>query len=201
MSEPECECGGAGFCKRYNRYQDEYRWGICRGIYGEGKGKAYREKWAREVRAAAEQPQPLHVLQSTPEGERIVRVNQPVRKGPQIVPVRPHARTPEEELGPGPGWEIHEMFRSLGFRMGSCGCMARAKKMNEWGVKGCRIPENREQILRALRNEQKRAGWGDKIKAGVLAVVTGLVAVIDPLDPAPGLYDEAVRRAEAKEVK
>lgn len=38
---------------------------------------------------------------------------------------------------------------------------------------------------------------GEKIKTGILAVVTGTIFKVDPVDPFPGMVDEAIRRAKA----
>ena len=46
-NDPPCECPGPGFCSRYQIDQQEYPWTICRG--DNPKGKAYRQKWARNL--------------------------------------------------------------------------------------------------------------------------------------------------------
>ncbi len=98
----------------------------------------------------------------------------------------------------GPGTELKTLLASLGLdSAGGCGCADRAKKMDVWGVAGCE--EHREEILAWLRREQAKRGWLEKTKAIALAVTTGLAFVLDPLDPAPGLLDEVLRRARQKE--
>ena len=80
----------------------------------------------------------------------------------------------------------------LGERMG-CSCNSRARHMDQLGVAGCR--EHREEILAWLREEAGRRGWREKLAAGVRAAAGGII--LNPLDAAGGLLDEALRRAEA----
>lgn len=97
-----------------------------------------------------------------------------------------------------PGSELTSLLASLGLHgSGGCGCASLAARMDAWGVAGCR--ERREEILAHLREKAAGAGWLETLKAGYLALSQGLL--FDPLDPAPGLLDEALRRAEAKEVQ
>lgn len=105
-------------------------------------------------------------------------------------------KTNKNILISGPGTELKEILSSLGFSSSGCGCNNRAREMNGWGIEGC--IKNKEIILTWLRSQQKKRGWLETIKAGVLAITTGLAFNIDPLDPAPGILEEALRRAEAK---
>jgi hypothetical protein len=66
--------------------------------------------------------------------------------------------------------------------------------MDLWGVDGCRA--NQEQIVQWMRDGQGRWGWKEKMTAATKAVTTGLAFKLNPLDPYPGLIDEAIRRAE-----
>lgn len=96
----------------------------------------------------------------------------------------------------GPGTQLKLLLQSLGFIQGDgCSCLARMETMDTWGLEGCRT--NREAIIAWLRSEQANRGWVEKVKAGALAVKSGLVLRLNPLDPAPGLVDEALRRWEA----
>jgi predicted GH43/DUF377 family glycosyl hydrolase len=97
----------------------------------------------------------------------------------------------------GPGTELTALLTDLGLTPAKhCGCADRARKMDEWGVSGCTARRN--EIETWLRAESAKTGWVVKIKAACTAVRTGLVTALNPLDPAPGLLDEAIRRAVEK---
>lgn len=98
--------------------------------------------------------------------------------------------------GNGPGTELKKLLESLGVNAGpTCDCRKRANDMDIMGIEGCK--ENREIIIGWLREGQERWGWKDKMKAAAKAVQTGLAFKLNPLDPFPGLVDEAIRLAEA----
>lgn len=95
----------------------------------------------------------------------------------------------------GPGTELRGLLASLGItEPPNCDCSARMRQMDEWGVHGCRV--NADQIAGWLREGQGEWGWADKLKAGALALATGLAFKLNWADPFPGLIDEAIRRAE-----
>jgi hypothetical protein len=97
----------------------------------------------------------------------------------------------------GPGAELARLIGDLGLSgEQGCECAARAAQMNAWGVEGCR--ERAEEITTWLREQGAKLGWLGKLKAGALAASQGLL--LNPLDPAPGLLEEAIRRAERKAV-
>lgn len=110
------------------------------------------------------------------------------------------AYRPPPELPPapadGPGTELEGLIDSLGLKKkeGCRNCRKLADAMNRWGVAGCL--EHREAILSQLRKAQQKLGWLEAMRAGANAVRAGLV--LNPLDPAPGLFDEAIRRAALK---
>lgn len=113
---------------------------------------------------------------------------------PGVARGRPPRAAPPRATPPGPGTELGRLLLSLGLKKESgCGCGKLRDAMNNWGVEGCR--EHREAILAQLRKSQERLGWVEKLKAGAMAVKTGLAFKLDWGDPAPGLLDEAVRRA------
>lgn len=95
----------------------------------------------------------------------------------------------------GPGSELKNLLKELGLgeRLG-CSCTARAEHMDRLGASGVR--QHREEILVWLREEAGRRGWREKLAAGVTAARAGLL--LNPLDAAPGLLDEALRRAAAR---
>jgi hypothetical protein len=70
--------------------------------------------------------------------------------------------------------------------------------MDQWGVAGCR-GEHHQEIVDRFREIASKYDWATKLKAAALAVKTGLAWKINPLDPAPGIVDESIRRAEEKE--
>jgi hypothetical protein len=76
----------------------------------------------------------------------------------------------------------------------NCDCNAKADQMDRWGVAGCR--DHRNEIIGWLRDGQDRWGWRDKMKAAAKAAGIGLIFKLNPLDPYPGLIDEAIKRAE-----
>lgn len=106
-------------------------------------------------------------------------------------------KTPNE----GVGTELKVLLASLGLSPGGCNCEKRAREMDRWGVEVCK--SRREEILGWLREEQQKRGWREYFlatKNAARELVLGRIkTVISPLDPAVGLLDEAIRRAEAQE--
>lgn len=99
----------------------------------------------------------------------------------------------------GPGTELKRLLDSLALSLQGCACEEKRAEMDTWGPDACE--RNAPQIEAWLRDQARKVGWVDKLKAGVLLagyVARGEVStVINPLDPAPGLLAEAVRRARA----
>lgn len=93
----------------------------------------------------------------------------------------------------GPGTELKHLLAELKIteKIG-CGCNALIVEMNALGVEGCRLPENRDRILAAMRGKLPEWGLVEKLRAGILAAWNGVPLSLE------GLYDEAVRRAEAR---
>jgi hypothetical protein len=91
------------------------------------------------------------------------------------------------------------MLRGLGVNPAAgCDCKAKARKMDEWGIEGCKA--NRDMIVGWMREGVGRWGWSDRLKAAAMAVTSGLAFKLDVLDPFPSLIDEAIRRAEEQEM-
>lgn len=114
--------------------------------------------------------------------------------------VKNPSTTSTEVTGPvdteGPGKELSVLLSYLGFS-GICSeCSERAKRMNRWGVTGCRKPENHQQIIDWLTKEKDSAGLIEKLRAVVIASQEPWFSFSDPIG---SLVDEAIRRAEAKE--
>ena len=99
--------------------------------------------------------------------------------------------------GKGVGTELKDIIKTLGFPLCAVKCKELMQAMDEWGPAGCHL--SRDTILAQLRETQARLKWTEKVKAGVNAVRSGLAFKLDPLDPAPGLLDEAIRRTLRKE--
>lgn len=110
---------------------------------------------------------------------------------------------PAQEIRPwpkdyGPGTELKAILASLNINPSpSCDCNARAWQMDEWGVTGCKT--NRDTIILWLKEGQDRWGWSNSFSIISSAIWSGLAFKLNPLDPIPGLVDEAIRRAEEKE--
>jgi hypothetical protein len=112
--------------------------------------------------------------------------------GLTVLSCDPHERTCDR----GPGFELHQIFGSLGVEMqAGCSCRKRIKQMNAWGAAGCR--EHFQEIVDGLKKDQDKYSWGTKFRAAMGTVKTGLVFRINPLDPLPSLVEEAIRRTEA----
>ncbi|HYH69373.1 MAG TPA: hypothetical protein VD866_32060 [Urbifossiella sp.] len=92
----------------------------------------------------------------------------------------------------GVGSHLKLILNALGLgESASCGCASMRARMDGWGPAGCR--QHRAEIEAHLRNEAREIGWVAKLRAGAAAVGQGLF--FSPIDPAPGLLDEAIRRA------
>lgn len=153
-------------------------WTDCRTIGGRplrlNKCNAYRE-------LAGLPPLPSPTAPSS-----AVRQAVPQKAAPQKVCKKP----------PGTGDEMKSLLASLGLSSKWCiGCQGKAAQMNRWGIAGCK--EQRETIRQWMLDGMKSADWWTTTKAAVNAVRLGLM--VDPLDPAGWLVDEAIRRAEAKQ--
>ena len=97
----------------------------------------------------------------------------------------------------GPGTEFRRLLEQLGIRpVTTCGCTDRMLRMNALGPAGCR--RKREQLLEEIRAAADGYGLVPTALAGLRAIATGLAARISLVDPIGSLFDEAVRRAEAR---
>jgi hypothetical protein len=97
--------------------------------------------------------------------------------------------------GFGPGTELKKLLADLGISMSAdCGCKAMAKKMNVWGVAGCR--EHHGKIVAHLKQAAERREWHRKWSASVLVNTAFVGLRVNWLDPIPGLVDLAIERAE-----
>ena len=111
----------------------------------------------------------------------------PVPTGPMIV------TAPEQ----GVGSEFKEIVAGLGFQPSpGCGCNSLMQQMNRAGVAGCR--KSFFTFVGQLKDNGSGYGWGSMLQAAFWAAMTGLAFKVNPLDPIPGLFEEAIRRAEVK---
>lgn len=176
-SEPPCECTGPGYCPRYKMAQSPMGHAVCtgRGLPGlpcsAEASERYRRRWRLQ-------------LLGDDEADRVIVPDEVLESAPSRA--RPSG---------GPGTELKRILVALGLTADGCQCESRASRMDEWGVAGCR--QRRAEIEEWLRGEYARRSWGEKVKAAVLAVSSGLAFHLDPFDPAPGLLEEAICRAAA----
>jgi hypothetical protein len=131
--------------------------------------------------------------------------------------------------GYGPGTELHTMLASVGINPSAgCGCHARMRQMDEWGISGCLV--NRDLIVGWLEQNAERWGWTkaaeqtiqerklvdqfgqdkpeetiaklstvQKLGIAWRSFTTGLAFKVDWTNPYPGLVDESIRRAAIAE--
>lgn len=114
-------------------------------------------------------------------------------------PPRPITPWPK---GYGPGTELKKILDGLGIQAPeNCGCRATMRAMDDLGVDGCR--DQFEMIVAKIRENADKWGWGKLSglakmpRAGVRALLSGLAFKINPLDPIPGVVEQAIRAAEA----
>lgn len=89
------------------------------------------------------------------------------------------------------------MLASVGIEPGpSCPCRDMMRKMNRWGVAGCR--QNRDIIIQHIRGQMEQRSWRKKLSAAARAVTNGLAFQLDRHDIPGSLVDEAILRAEKK---
>lgn len=90
----------------------------------------------------------------------------------------------EEKLGVGPGTELHKMIPKF-LENPSCNCKSWAKKMNVWGVDGCKT--NREAIINKLLSESNKKSLFNWVPDSAMRMV------------AAKLVDTAIARYETHE--
>lgn len=96
----------------------------------------------------------------------------------------------------GVGTELKRLLRELGFPSDGCGpCSKLANYLDSIGVERCAQDDVRAEMIGRLREQQREANLAAYLRAGARAIASGLAFKLDPFDPAPGLYDEALRRA------
>lgn len=100
----------------------------------------------------------------------------------------------------GPGTELKRLFDSLDINERlDCDCEWMMREMNALGAAGCR--RERPRLVKALKANAKKYSWVDTIRAAKKVAASELALQIDLRDPIGWLFDEAVRRWEAREAK
>ena len=144
------------------------------------KINAYRQSWG---------------LDSVPDEELNRNLVESIKQRVASIKERRSARPPRPRKSKGPGTELSRLLSSLGIKpRADCSCNLLIKTMDSLGPEGCR--QNKEKLLKLMQKNQDKYGWGSYLRAGFNAVRTGWVFKLNPLNPLPGLFDEAIRLAE-----
>ena len=97
--------------------------------------------------------------------------------------------------GSGVGSNLWRLLEQLGIKHDpECSCILLALLMNELGPEGCR--QNAPHLLKLMRKNQKRFGWGTRIRAASRIVSNGMVFSINPLAPLKSLLGIAIKQTE-----
>lgn len=95
---------------------------------------------------------------------------------------------------PGVGTALATIFQSLQISSDWCyGCTGLANQMNALKIDDC--VARRDEFIAQIRERAKNVSYTTWVTAATLAVATGLAFVLNPFDPIPGIFDEAVRKA------
>lgn len=128
-------------------------------------------------------------------GHAPVAVPRKLKVRRHVLPQRPVPVT--RTLKEGPGTEFEKLTEKLRLRkLSNCSCNTLIRRMNQLGVSGCR--RERPKLLVDMKANYSLYGTSDKLWAAFHAITTGLAFKVDPLDPLPGLLDEAIIRAEKR---
>lgn len=137
-------------------------------------------------------------------------------RNPQDRPENPIILPSPSRQSSGPGTELAKLLSGIGINpKPNCSCKAVQAQMDRWGVKGMRDPtpnyplpddpsrkvSAREYVVHYFNQNYQKFGWGERIKAATMAVLTGLAFQLDPLSPFESLVELAIRNAEEKESK
>jgi len=97
----------------------------------------------------------------------------------------------------GPGSQLKAMLLEINAKPSAdCGCDSLAKKMNAWGVEGCR--ERRYEIAAQLQENAAELNLLQLFGAAIWSLKASWVSAINPLHPFLSLLDESIRRAESE---
>ena len=158
---------------------------------GQGPGLFHGIRWLMQSRPE------WRIIYHTNDEYGLTVLSRDERDWPKV-PV--HAWPPED----GAGSEFAALVAELGITMpDNCTCKALKNQMDMQGPAWCR--DNKPQLEVQIKANAGKWGWTEKLAniatAGWKSITTGLALKINPLDPIPSLFDEAVRRAEVKERK
>lgn len=170
---------------------------ICTGGAGISpvKRRAYIDRWLSTGRLAADPD--THNESASPADQNSSGSSSSMTGAVPARKRKPARKKPATEPAPtsGPGTELHAMLENIGIRPSAhCPCRKMARKMDRWGVEGCR--QNRQEIIDHIQQQMDARGWADKLAAASRAAVSGLAFRLNPLDIPGSLVDEAIRRAE-----
>lgn len=97
----------------------------------------------------------------------------------------------------GPGTALMKLLADLGLSpTEDCDCQEKMELMDAWGVAKCRF--NRTTVIQWLRDGQVSWHWRGRLRH-ILQTAVGLTFKVNPVDPMPGLVDEALRRSAASQ--
>jgi len=96
----------------------------------------------------------------------------------------------------GVGTHLANLIESLGLKpMHECGCSDLQAKLDSMTID--QVVGIKNQIVAMLKIKQSSLGWVEYLKAGANSIKSGLVLKLNPLNPAQGLLEEAIRLAQA----
>ncbi len=115
-----------------------------------------------------------------------------VENTPPRIPAPPRPRSPGEV-----GSHLKDIFHSLGVDSDACGaCVQTLNEMNAAGASGCRA--RRSEFLTIIRGRAAGVSALKVIMGAGAAFLSGLAWTVSWTDPLGGMFDEAIRRAEAE---
>lgn len=96
---------------------------------------------------------------------------------------------------PRPGTELNMLLQSLRLRpKKDCECREVMEWMDHIGVEGCK--RDRDLLIARINQNAMEYGVWDQLTAGINWMARPFP--VNPLDPVPGLFAEAIRRAESE---
>lgn len=107
-----------------------------------------------------------------------------------------HVRQPfETQQRPLYGTALKTILTSIGLKIPGCDtCNGWRVKMDRGGAVWCR--QHRSEIIQRINEAKQSVDWLTYAQAGAKAFKNGVAWEIDWMDPAPGLFELAMRRAE-----
>lgn len=125
-----------------------------------------------------------------------VRVDKPLRMVGPSYANRPTPPPPPVVIEHGPGTEFEKLGGIFGLNRDCNTCRLLKQRMNVLGVDGCR--EHFDELVAEIKKrfEDMKIGKLEWAVAAARGIAAGLLFKIkDPLNPVPGLLEEAIRRS------